>query len=82
METKSGWMPIESAPKDGSEVLLVCADAYTPEATSGWWLNWSGGEGWYHYSMPEEKWPGGMTRWFPTHWMPLPAPPQSQGESA
>lgn len=74
------WRPIDTAPTDGTPLLLICASAYSPTATEGWWMNGHGGEGWYHYSRPEEKWHGGVVRWFPTHWMPLPPPPSSQTE--
>jgi hypothetical protein len=66
-----GWMPIETAPKDGTAVLLwrlydagQITQAYwrrdTSDGTSAW-----GGSGW---SFGE----GCMQ---PTHWMPLPSPP-------
>jgi hypothetical protein len=62
-----GWMPIESAPKDGTWLLMYRAIGV---AQSRWQWNvfgteqeW-GGDGW---SYPE--WDQ------PTHWMPLPPPP-------
>lgn len=64
------WQPIETAPKDGTEVLLwIDDDEESPR--KGHWeprlsLNrphkWSVAYGWC-----EDK---------PTHWMPLPAPPR------
>ena len=65
-----GWQPIETAPKDGESILAICATAYSPVAGVTWW-----NEGWTHYSRPDEKWHGGVGRWFPTHWMPLPQAP-------
>lgn len=65
-----GWQPIETAPKDGESILAICATAYSPVAGGTWW-----NEGWTHYSRPDEKWHGGVGRWFPTHWMPLPQAP-------
>jgi hypothetical protein len=70
-DATTSWQPIETAPRDGSDILLICNTAYTPEASIGWWS----ADGWRHYSRPEEKWHGGVVKWFPTHWMPLPAPP-------
>lgn len=65
------WQEISTAPKDGSEIMLICATAYTPTAFEGWW-----DEGWKHYSRDGshgEKFSGnGVTEWFPTHWRPKP----------
>lgn len=69
------WQPIETAPKDGTAVLLIVV-GYEPAVGSfkdrGWnymdiedfpdkddWLRWLKNHG----------------PWEPTHWMPLPAPP-------
>jgi hypothetical protein len=74
--TEPEWQPIETAPKDGTLILLgrskgVWAGKYTPVFTSGYrpdsaWqsmlLN--------HDHMAERYAP-------PTHWMPLPQPPTS-----
>jgi hypothetical protein len=63
------WRPIETAPKDGSEVLAFAfahrnfygvaqwaeADPDFPRTVSGWF------------------WPFAIR---PTHWQPLPAPPE------
>jgi hypothetical protein len=61
---KDGWQPIETAPKDGNEVILFDSD----------YLQLSGFEG--RYSEPRGSWlssyDGPVN---PTHWMPLPPPP-------
>jgi hypothetical protein len=65
----SQWQPIETAPKDGTEILLGHSEA----VFSGWWSkNTDEGEGWT----------SGQTNIYEdyvaypaTHWMPLPAPP-------
>jgi hypothetical protein len=67
----SGWQPIESAPKDGTEIL-VCMTHNTPDG--GWetiqWVDWQ---------CAPYIWPRFMDRvdipFAPTHWMSLPAPP-------
>lgn len=60
------WQPIESAPKDGTAVLL-----YDPTTESGGFVFEGAWEnGWYDYG-----------DWFdrtPTHWIPLPSPPRSE----
>ena len=58
----NGWQPIETAPKDGTYILL--AESKTKEVFEGsyfggFWFN-SGGDCVYA-----------------THWMPLPAPPET-----
>lgn len=76
----SGWMPIDSAPKDGTYILVCNHDAgvswiaaYVPVFTSGY--------------RPENPWASKMLNHYhakkrypstvPTFWQPLPAPPQA-----
>jgi len=62
------WQPIETMPKDGALVLL----------------SYSTGEGPFNWSMATGKHNGvyittnhdNPISFIPTHWMPLPAPPQ------
>ncbi len=80
------WQPIESAPRDGTDILLVKADAVVPRITVGCW------DASFHTEWDEEAedtvyrgaWTDyGVESWgyeeyqelHPTHWMPLPAPP-------
>lgn len=67
----SEWRPIETAPKDGTPVLLwVGVGMSEPWAQTARWVN-----------EPESGWSGwvdtyeGFDLAEPTHWMPLPAPP-------
>lgn len=61
------WQPIESAPTDGT-CVLVAEGAAVGEARC-----YSEGEGWYWAgNAPTDSWGG---RVYPTHWMPLPEPP-------
>jgi hypothetical protein len=69
------WRPIETAPKDGRTILVyrrchdwdVLGTAY-----------WAGSEhlaGWISSGIHEP--PGNLGLAAPTHWMPLPAPPET-----
>jgi hypothetical protein len=73
----SEWKPIESAPKDGTLILLYCPDDepcivvgnyYRDEEMDGeWWL--------YADELLTDACPEGAK---PTHWMPLPPPPDRE----
>lgn len=70
------WQPIESAPKDESEILAI---EWTPDQPN-------------HYSIFEIRWDDGLRRWIltsslrgdgsyfvdPTYWMPRPKQPNEQ----
>lgn len=70
------WQPIETAPRDGSPLLLFarCKSATAPAAIVGWYLP---NLGWIEASFTH---PVGIV---PFYWMPLPPPPNhtpSQGK--
>lgn len=80
-EANSGWRPIETEPKDGSDILVTNGKYVEkthwyrpylngkpdPYREPEWWQNdMNGGFGGYC---------GPLT---PTHWMPLPAPPTTE----
>lgn len=73
----SEWQPIETAPKDGTVVLL-----FVPESTDtdgvrvGFFSYWAAYGDWYG----DESASHSLSNLYgkPTHWMPLPAPPTSQ----
>ena len=62
------WLPIETAPTDGTKVLCYTNDGYKFPLVSqclfddGWW---------------PDVWESPEAPLKPTHWMPLPAPPAS-----
>ena len=62
------WQPIETAPKDGTRVLLVEAEQPTGVST-GWWTM----AGWRDFG---DIGCNGLADYSPTHWMQLPAPPR------
>lgn len=64
------WQPIETAPKDGEKLLMVG----TTRSTQG--VVPHIGVGWYS-TFPEMWIFGGQTVSAPTHWQPLPPPPDS-----
>jgi len=78
------WQPIETAPKDGTEVLCWCPSAamvpVVMHFSSAEYFEREYGdaeyieEGW-HLSY---SYPNGLAEctWEPTHWMPLPEPPK------
>jgi hypothetical protein len=61
------WNPIETAPKDGTPMLLCWwqDEADVLPVTSGFWSRLS--EHWFSETSGHKC--------NPTHWMPLPAPP-------
>jgi hypothetical protein len=63
------WLPIETAPKDGARVLLWSPEWQAPCTGQFYGKAWA-----LHYD-----WQSSLAFAFqPTHWMPLPAPPQDE----
>lgn len=65
------WQPIETAPKDDETLVLLWAAPAPASHDGGMDVGW-----WYY---PKERWNaqhGGSLNFRPTHWMPLPEPPQ------
>lgn len=67
---KCEWRPVESAPKDGTPLLLFARskDAHAQIWIVGWFL---ADIGWVEGCFAPNQ-PTGIV---PTHWMPLPVPP-------
>jgi hypothetical protein len=80
----SEWQPIETAPKDGTFIILYC-----PEDGSQWWASWQGGYSWFGcdecglrregYSLGD---PNVVTGWFVSHWQPRPESPADRKDEA
>ncbi len=65
------WQPIETAPKDGTHIILPrFGDEYFEVAGGEWRLNPKAGEDGLN----------GFEAWIsnPTHWMPIPTPPKQE----
>ena len=80
IRAEDGWMPIESAPKDGTRVLLWIVpreDSWgtvEPSAVIGDWVVWLDRE---HRAGMRDGWSWyGSAQCEPTHWRPLPSPPK------
>ena len=63
------WLPIETAPKDGTSILAYTGDGYTYPLVCAcafddglWW---------------PDTWESPDDPLHPTHWMPLPPPPKA-----
>jgi hypothetical protein len=68
------WLPIESAPKDETDVLLFrvwSLRTSLPPIVAAWFDN-AGGAGWCSHEKPDDFIEGN-----PTHGMPLPPPPEA-----
>jgi hypothetical protein len=78
LEAERQWRPIETAPKDGTRILLYRPDVrgeHIEIMVEGYWSNLPGhsyGIGW---RTPCFSFSGGKHD--PTHWQPLPSPPAS-----
>ena len=67
----SEWQPIETAPKDGTEVLVWSEHGGVESAY--WEAGCYGHSGWTIYQIRTEI---AEPDFPPTHWMPLPEPPK------
>lgn len=73
------WQPIESAPKDENNQILTIGDAMQHDNYVVWAKN-RNHTLWYQCSFWSEKhktWVGWSEKRQPTHWMPLPKPPEA-----
>jgi hypothetical protein len=69
------WQPIESAPKDGTEILGWDKEgkyASVSFKVTRYYCNWEN-----KYRDSKSWWKGNVTC-TPTHWMPLPKPPETK----
>lgn len=65
------WQPIETAPKDGTEILgVVAGSSGTASVTCMIEGEWECSDFDEHDYLP--------CTWWPTHWIPLPSPPTNE----
>ena len=71
------WQPIETAPMDGAEVLLSCPvqEEGVTLVVAGFWMPLAGWKA-ALLMRGSNTWNRGNAR--PTHWMPLPDPPETE----
>jgi len=74
-----GWQPIETAPKDGREVLLWLGSPWSKVEKARWYAPWNNWQTGVIPSDPAREELHGIGSAAPTHWQPLPTPP-SRGE--
>lgn len=66
------WQPIETAPKDGTEIIVFMPDAYNQIEIVAFSSDGASGEAWCSARCVD-----GLEAGIPTHWMPLPSPPKA-----
>lgn len=67
----SGWQTIETAPKDGSLILLAFPGPFRDHTESGIATGQWAGTGWWLTCI----WAAGRPLYEPTHWMAIPSAP-------
>jgi hypothetical protein len=73
----SEWQPIETAPKDGTQIFAI--NNRGNRAALRWMVGLNGKEGWivmFSDANPHPFWNGACGS-VPTHWMPLPELPRA-----
>lgn len=72
-----GWRPIDIAPHDGTPILLFSPDAAEPQIFTGAWV-----EFWDGSKVVDGNWTDIWTEQpidaWPTHFQPLPPPPEQE----
>lgn len=68
----SEWKPIETAPKDGTPIDLFITRRWTDYVWDAEVEGWTFAQDINNDWQDRRTWPAS----FPTHWMPIPLPPQ------
>ena len=64
------WKPIETAPRDGTQILV---EDLSVACIVAWWSSMHSAFVWIHPDLCQSE---GTAYLNPTHWMPLPPPPE------
>lgn len=76
----SEWQPIEAAPKDGTDIIVMYVHIDTQIVHSAFWMEADEDDpeqaGWWSYVHSEVSRTKLDDWWAPTHWMHLPEPPK------
>ena len=72
------WQPIETAPKDGTAILVTCGELFAVVEWDEHAASYPSNEGVGWRDAGDIGWAGTQGH-MPTHWMPLPQPPE-QGQ--
>jgi len=73
----SEWQPIETAPKDGKDILLTDGKSVTTASWCNGEQSWEYNERepcWVFYRCEDDYYSVYFNNDWATHWMPLPAP--------
>jgi hypothetical protein len=79
------WQPIETAPKDGTDIIVMYIHCETQIVHAAFWLEANLDDeldetGWWTYDWSEVSRSKMDDHYTPTHWMPLPPPPTDEQE--
>jgi hypothetical protein len=72
---KTNWQPIETAPKDGTFILIYLGDPWNKVEMARWYDTWNNWQTDILPDYPEREEVYGIGSCVPTHWMPLPEAP-------
>lgn len=76
LAARDEWMPIETAPKDGREVLLWLGSPWSKVEKARWYAPWKNWQAGVIPADPVREDCYGIGSAVPTHWQPLPTPPK------
>ena len=82
------WQPIETAPRDGTDILVMYIHISTQCVFNAFWIKHEEGlnapedEGWWSYVWSEVGRTLLTDKQTPTYWMPLPQPPEKEASNA
>lgn len=73
-QSADGWLPIETAPRDGTRIIV-----YRPKF-DGDYIPQVGWDFWMTHGLLDPTWGKSRRDCPPSHWQPFPAPPSKQSQ--